>query len=64
MFAEVAEKKDDYKKFHEQFGKCLGPVDEYAVWLNMVKGVVIKKNWVLNILEIFAEIAEKKDDYK
>merc|ERR1719487_1728365 len=23
MFAEIAEKKDDYKKFYEQFGKCL-----------------------------------------
>ena len=23
MFAEIAEKKDDYEKFHEQFGKCL-----------------------------------------
>eukprot|EP00959_Pyramimonas_sp_CCMP1952_P277034 5791216-Pyramimonas_sp.AAC.1 len=23
MFAEIAEKKDDYKKFHEQFGKRL-----------------------------------------
>merc|ERR1712238_626151 len=23
MFAETAEKKDDYKKFYEQFGKCL-----------------------------------------
>merc|ERR1739845_198987 len=23
MFAEIAEKKDDYKKFFEQFGKCL-----------------------------------------
>ena len=23
MFAENAEKKDDYKKFYEQFGKCL-----------------------------------------
>merc|ERR1711936_422250 len=23
MFAEIAEKKDDYKKFWEQFGKCL-----------------------------------------
>ncbi|CAE8712188.1 unnamed protein product, partial [Polarella glacialis] len=23
MFAEMAEKKDDYKKFYEQFGKCL-----------------------------------------
>ncbi|CAK0864354.1 unnamed protein product, partial [Prorocentrum cordatum] len=23
MFVETAEKKDDYKKFHEQFGKCL-----------------------------------------
>ena len=23
MFAEIAEKKDDYKKFHEQSGKCL-----------------------------------------
>ena len=23
MFAETAEKKDDYKKFDEQFGKCL-----------------------------------------
>ncbi|CAK0869261.1 unnamed protein product, partial [Prorocentrum cordatum] len=23
MFVEIAEKKDDYKKFHEQFGKCL-----------------------------------------
>ena len=22
MFAETAEKKDDYKKFYEQFGKC------------------------------------------
>merc|ERR1712217_760974 len=22
MFAEIAEKKDDYKKFYEQFGKC------------------------------------------
>merc|ERR1712225_60375 len=23
MFAEIAEKKDDYKKFYEQFGKCI-----------------------------------------
>merc|ERR1712242_429716 len=23
MFAEIAEKKDDYKKFYEQFGRCL-----------------------------------------
>merc|ERR1712241_1267248 len=23
MFAEIAEKKDDYKKFYEQFGKCM-----------------------------------------
>merc|ERR1711953_416029 len=23
MFAEIAEKKDDYKKFYEQFSKCL-----------------------------------------
>merc|ERR1712039_1165641 len=23
MFVEIAEKKDDYKKFYEQFGKCL-----------------------------------------
>ena len=23
MFAEIAEKKDDYKKFYEAFGKCL-----------------------------------------
>merc|ERR1711907_919560 len=23
MFAEISEKKDDYKKFYEQFGKCL-----------------------------------------
>merc|ERR1712190_23368 len=23
MFAEIAERKDDYKKFYEQFGKCL-----------------------------------------
>merc|ERR1712211_111563 len=23
MFSEIAEKKDDYKKFYEQFGKCL-----------------------------------------
>merc|ERR1712164_6293 len=23
MFADIAEKKDDYKKFYEQFGKCL-----------------------------------------
>merc|ERR1712217_54181 len=23
MFAEIAEKKDEYKKFYEQFGKCL-----------------------------------------
>ena len=23
MFAEIAEKKDDYQKFYEQFGKCL-----------------------------------------
>eukprot|EP00494_Astrolonche_serrata_P001530 UN01536 len=23
MFAEIAEKKDDYKKFYQQFGKCL-----------------------------------------
>jgi len=23
MFAEIAEKKDDHEKFHEQFGKCL-----------------------------------------
>merc|ERR1712122_172237 len=23
MFAEIGEKKDDYKKFYEQFGKCL-----------------------------------------
>merc|ERR1711943_27025 len=23
LFAEIAEKKDDYKKFYEQFGKCL-----------------------------------------
>ena len=23
MFAEFAEKKDDYQKFYEQFGKCL-----------------------------------------
>merc|ERR1712186_324397 len=23
MFAEIAEKEDDYKKFYEQFGKCL-----------------------------------------
>merc|ERR1712087_900201 len=23
IFAEIAEKKDDYKKFYEQFGKCL-----------------------------------------
>ncbi len=23
MFAEIAEKKDDYKKSYEQFGKCL-----------------------------------------
>ena len=23
MFAEIAEKKDDYKKRYEQFGKCL-----------------------------------------
>merc|ERR1711933_84951 len=23
MFAEIADKKDDYKKFYEQFGKCL-----------------------------------------
>eukprot|EP00972_Heterocapsa_arctica_P079657 11737011-Heterocapsa_arctica.AAC.1 len=25
MFAEIAEKKDDYKRFHEQFGKRLKP---------------------------------------
>ena len=23
LFAEIAEKKDDYKKFYEQFGRCL-----------------------------------------
>ena len=23
IFAEIAEKKDDYDKFYEQFGKCL-----------------------------------------
>ena len=23
IFAEIAEKKDDYTKFYEQFGKCL-----------------------------------------
>ena len=23
MFAEIAEKKDDYNQFYEQFGKCL-----------------------------------------
>ena len=23
MFAEIAENKDDYKKFYEQFGNCL-----------------------------------------
>jgi len=23
MFAEIAEKKDDYKKFYERFGNCL-----------------------------------------
>merc|ERR1719162_2680405 len=37
MFQEIGEKKDDYKKFYEQFGKGLkvlymvDPVDEYAV---------------------------------
>ena len=25
MFAEIAEKKDDYMKFWEQFGKCIKP---------------------------------------
>eukprot|EP00972_Heterocapsa_arctica_P060172 8875366-Heterocapsa_arctica.AAC.1 len=25
MFAEIAEKKDDDKRFHEQLGKCLKP---------------------------------------
>merc|ERR1712135_257814 len=34
MFAEIAEKKDDYKKFYEQFGKCLklvGVVESFVV---------------------------------
>jgi HSP90 family molecular chaperone len=103
MFAEMAEKKDDSKKFYGQFGKCLklgvheyvdrmkegqndiyyitgesitavssapfleslrkkaleimytvNPVDEYAVQQNLVK----------QCLELFAEIADEKDDYK
>ena len=49
------------------------PIDEYAVQqlkefydkkLSSKIASVINKNWVKNCLEMFEEIAEKKDDYK
>merc|ERR1712002_1153416 len=36
MFAEIAEKKDDYKKFYEQFGKCL-KLGVHEDWTNRTK---------------------------
>ena len=48
-----AEKKDDYKKLRELFGKCL----QYNIRR------VIKKNLVNKCLVMFAVPAEKKDDY-
>eukprot|EP00411_Alexandrium_monilatum_P056532 CAMPEP_0175425314 /NCGR_PEP_ID=MMETSP0095-20121207/49236_1 /TAXON_ID=311494 /ORGANISM="Alexandrium monilatum, Strain CCMP3105" /LENGTH=126 /DNA_ID=CAMNT_0016724643 /DNA_START=12 /DNA_END=388 /DNA_ORIENTATION=+ len=54
-----SEKKDDYKKFYEQFGE----VPEDVCRQNKILRV-IKKNLVKKCLEMFAEIAEKKDDYK
>eukprot|EP00972_Heterocapsa_arctica_P009448 1390466-Heterocapsa_arctica.AAC.1 len=60
MLAEIPEKKGDYKKHYEQFGKCGELLPE---WLNMVKGV-IKKNLVKKCRANVEEIAEQKDDYK
>ena len=109
MFAEIAEKKDDYKTFYKQFGKCLkldihedstdrakivellrfntskpgdeqislkqyidrmneGQNDIYYITGESIAVVssscVIRKNLVKQCLEMFAEIAEKNDDFK
>ena len=41
MFADFAEKKDDYKKFYEQFGKCL----ELGIHENSINGT-----WIAELL--------------
>ena len=47
MFAEIAEKKDDYKKFYEQFGKCL-KLGVHEDSTNRTKvGHVFALNWFL-----------------
>ena len=39
MFAEIAEKKDDYNKFYEQFGKCikLGVYEDSTTRLSLAR---------------------------
>ena len=83
MFAEIPEKKDDYKKFYEQFGKCfkLGVHEDSTNRTKVAELLRIHtsksgdeqisfkeyiQHWRLECLclEMFAEIAEKKDDYK
>ena len=74
---EIAELNDAYKKFYEQLAKCMklnfvkGVVDSEELPLNISRETlqnkilrVIMKNHADKWLDMFAEIAEQKDDYK
>ena len=74
---EIAELNDAYEKFYEQLAKCMklnfvkGVVDSKELPLNIFRETlqnkilrVIMKNHADKWLDMFAEIAEQKDDYK
>ncbi|CAE7203718.1 HSP90 [Symbiodinium sp. CCMP2592] len=59
MFAEIAEKKDDYKKFYEQFGKCL-KLGVHEDSTNRTKvGYIFALNWFLECVRFRKEYVDR-----
>ena len=60
MFARIAEGKDDYNKFYEQFSKNI----KFGYKLSSLKEYADRYNIIEKCLEMFTVFVEKKADYK